>query len=280
MRYTGNTGIAILTIAILLLLVSSVYITKFEISDTDPSTYVIAPLLMLPVFSIFMLKNKASPRIGKKDLVIGAVTFAAFLLLILYLRFSLSFLFVSFRVDLLLLPLAIAALVIILFGLENLGKFKALMIYALLASPAVLLPIIKAGGGFTVFNTVIVYGLIKPFVSGIAYSAPITIRAGTYSIGIGQTCVSLGIFVAMALFMIPVAYFYKGRARAKILWVASGVLLLFVLNVARMLGIAYYWLAYGPSSTVLLVHTFIGSLLFYLAIIAMLLLCRQIWHAN
>ena len=169
----------------------------------------------------------------------------------------------------LLLPIAIAALAALTFGLENVPKFKGVLLYALLASPAVLLPVLNLYLAFTTFNAQIIFQIMKPFVTGASYVVPGTISANGYSIGIGQACVSIGIFIALALFVTPLAYLYDGKATRKILWVSGALALLFLLNIFRMLGVAYVWLTYGPNVTVAFIHEFIGAFLFYIVIIVM-----------
>lgn len=271
MRYDGKLGILVFLIATVVLLSTSLFITPLAVSDADPSTYVIVPMLMLPLFVLFSLKAGADPDVGRRDVAIGSAMFAAFILLTLFLRLYFSFLFLSFRMDLLVLPLALAALAVLLFGTRNIRKFRGVILYALFASPPVLFLLLESYNAFTSINSVIVYGLLRPFVAGVKYVAPITISANGYNIGIGQACVSIGIFIALALFLVPVAYLYDGKDSKKAVWVASGVALLFAFNIFRMLFVSYEWLAYGPSDIIALVHATAGVFLFYAAIIVMVL---------
>jgi exosortase/archaeosortase family protein len=271
MRYSRNLGILAFFIATVVLLSTSLFITSLSVSDTDPSTYVIVPTLMLPLFVLFCSKAAPDPQVGRKDIAVGSALFAAFILGLFFLRFFFSFFFVSFRVDLLLMPLAMASLAILLFGTRNLAKFRGVILYALFASPLVLFPLLEAYGAFTSLNTVIIYGLLKPIVASVQYAAPITISANGYNIGIGQACVSIGIFMALALFLVPIAYLYDGKDSGKLKWVVSGIALLFVLNILRMLLVSYAWLSWGPSSVVALIHEFAGVMLFYVVIIVMVI---------
>jgi exosortase/archaeosortase family protein len=274
MRYNRNRAIVILLLGVIILLATSAFITPTTISDTDPSTYVIVPILMMPLFLLFVFKTDIEPKVNRRDAAIGALAFTSFIVLTVLLRLYFSVYFVSFRIDMLLMPLGILALVSLLFGSSNISRFKSVMLYSLLASPAVMFPIINAANGFTNLNTLLVYNILKLFISGVQYSAPLTISANGYNIGIGNACVSIGIFIALALFLIPVAYFYNGKDKKKVYWVFSGVILLLVLNLLRMLGISFVWLTYGANSTALFVHTFIGVVLFYLVIVVMILVTK------
>jgi len=273
-KYTKTFAIVALFLVTLVMLSTSLFITPTTISDSDPSTYVIVPILMLPFLVLLTMKNKPEPNVQKKDIVVGVLAFAAFIIATVFLRIYFSFNFIGFRIDMLLFPLAFFACVSLIFGLRNIGKFKAIMLYSLLASPAILYPLISASGAFTQLNSLAVYEVVMLFVPAVTYAAPITINANGYAIGIGQSCVSLGIFIALALFLIPVAYFYEGKLKNKILWLASGIVLLLVLNLIRMIGISFIWLAYGPDQTALLIHNLIGVALFYAVIVIMILVSR------
>jgi exosortase/archaeosortase family protein len=274
MRYNRDIAAVLLVAATILLLSTSAFITSPSVSDADPSTYVVVPLLMLPLFILFSLKSRPEPSLGRRSLIIGVAGMALFIFLTLVLRLYFSLFFVSFRIDMLVMPLAIASLISLFFGAHNIKLFRGALVYSLLASPIVLLPLLAQSNFFTQLNSFAVYLLLKPFVGAVQYTAPITISANGYSIGIGQTCVSIGIFIALALFLIPIAYFFEGSVRKKALWVASGVALLLLLNLARMLGISAVWLNYGPNATALLVHQFIGVILFYAVIVVIILAAK------
>lgn len=133
-KYGRNIAMAVFLAAIVIVLATSFFVTPLTISDSDPSTYVIVPLLMLPLFALFTIKTNPIPKVSRKDIAVGSALFALYIIITLALRFTLSFEFISYRIDLLLLPIAIAALAALTFGLENVPKFKGVLLYALLAS--------------------------------------------------------------------------------------------------------------------------------------------------
>ncbi|MGC8629149.1 MAG: exosortase/archaeosortase family protein [Candidatus Micrarchaeia archaeon] len=265
----------IFAVAVFLLTLSSYFITSLEIEDTNPATYVVVPVLMLPVFAFFFVKEDFRTDISKRDFLIGLSLFTAFIVAFLLLSFIFSYEFLSFRIDLLILPLALASFAALIFGYKNMAKFSLFFVYAAFSSPAVLWPVLMLDQAFAKANTLAIFLMLKSFVKGIIYIAPITISTQISSIEIGQTCVSLGVFVALVFFLVPVAYFYEGKKFNKLVWVVSGFLLLVLLNILRMLSITYYWLVYGPSKVVAFIHEFIGSVLFYLVILIMILLAGK-----
>jgi exosortase/archaeosortase family protein len=272
LKYDKRLGIILFAVLIAIAIGSSFYITPLSISDSDPSTYVIVPLLMLLLFAVFTAKEKIKPKVRRKDILLGLLAFLLLIVITVYLRFEISYLFISYRIDMLLFPLLIASLALVLFGFKNLGKFKAVVVYSLLASSLLMVPFIIANQGFAVFNTVVVYSVARVFIPNLAYIPPITIAAKGYQVGIGQTCVGVGVLIAIVLFLLPIAYLYEGSIKRKALWIFSGFALLLLLNMIRMFAITTAWLTYGPSNAILGIHLFAGMLLFYLSIIVMILL--------
>ena len=164
MVYDRRFGIVIFTILVIVALLNTLYITPLTISDTDFTTYIVVPLLMLPLFAFFMLKEKMVPDVRKRDLLIGTILFVILFVLTVLLRSDLSYLFTSLHIDMLLFPLMIGSLAILLFGFRNIGRFKAIMIYALFVSPTLLLWLSSANTGFVVDNTLVIYGIISVVV--------------------------------------------------------------------------------------------------------------------
>ncbi|MGC9037235.1 MAG: archaeosortase/exosortase family protein [Candidatus Micrarchaeia archaeon] len=274
-KMDNTEAFVVFAISIFAITLSSYFITPLTIEDTNPETYVIVPILMLPILSFFYIFSNIKPSGDRLSLAIGITAFVIFEILVIAARFWLSFMFLAFRVDLLLFPLAIFALATIIFGIKNVRRFKALMLYSLFASPAVLWPLLRLDPAIAKANTIAIFAVLSLFEKGLRYIAPITISSPVSIIGIGDTCISIGFFIALFFFLMPIAFIYAGRASKKALWITSGILLLLLFNYLRMLGISAYWLAYGYNNTVLLIHEFIGSILFYLTIVIMLLIAGK-----
>ena len=272
LEYDKRVGILIFSILLAVSVASSFYISPFSIGDTDPSTYVAVPLLMLPLFSLFMLKEEIKPSVTKRDIILGISTFAFLTVITVFLRYQLSYLFLSYRIDMLLFPMLIISFAFLLFGYSNLHKFKYIAVYSMLASSLLAAPIIMANLAFTEFNTHIIYLILRIFIPGISLISPLTLATNGYRISIGETCVGIGILLSIILFLMPLAYLYTGKRKKKFLWLLSAIILLFLLNIGRMFSIALFWLLYGPTSALMEIHVFAGVLLFYISIILMVLL--------
>ncbi len=276
MRHDRATiGVLLLAVLMAVVLASSLFLTPLTISDTDPSTYAVIPLLMLPLFALFYLRKPPEADAQAQDLAIGIGLFAAFLLAYFFLRLTLSYLFFSYRVDLLLMPILLASLICLIFGAKALKRFAPLLIYALFASPLLLTPLLNLNAAFASANTRLVYYILSTAVPHIAYSPPITILAAGYRIGIGESCVGVGLLLATVMLLLPLAYLFDGEIKRKALWILSAIVLFFVLNLARMSLIAALWIAYGPSSALSLLHLFAGIIVFYVVIVLMVLLLKR-----
>lgn len=275
MRYDKRIGLVLFAALLAVSLANEFSITPFAISDSDFTTYIIVPLLMLPLLALFIMKERMVPEVGVRDVLVGIGAFALLFLLTVLLRLRLSYIFVGMHVDMLLFPLLIVSLALLLFGIRNISKFKAIALYSILASPAILLWLGSANSGFVIANTLVIYNIVKLVFPHVGYLAPLTITANGYSVGIGETCVGIGILIGIVLFLAPIAYLYDGKFSKKVLWIASGFCLMLILNVLRMLGIVVAWFFYGPSNAILTIHLFAGVLLFYIAIIVMILVSRS-----
>lgn len=265
------TPFIILSISIALLLLNNLIFTPLSISDTDPSTYIIVPMLMLIPFSIFMYKANIKPKVSDRDVILGIIGFAFFVLGSMYLNFIFPVTSSNFKTDMILFPLAIASFAAILFGLSNVHKFWPMMLYSIFASPVLLISLFNLNLQFSSLNTQIIYSVLHLLYQNVSYIAPITINFNGTLIGIGEACAGIGAIIALIMFMYPLAYFYDGKVSKKAYWIVSGVILLFILNLIRMFGISVLWIYYGLAQAASFIHLFAGVLLFYLAVIILII---------
>ena len=269
-------GIVAVMAALLLNSIVSIAMTGLSVSDSDPTTYVIVVMLMLFLFLVFYLKDETIvPELKRRNLIYGSALFALYIVATAYARVWLSYLFISYSVNALLLPLFLASAIVTVFGTAGARKMKTMLIYSLFASPIILLPLLNLNSQFALSNAYIVYDLARAVGLPLAQSGIVITAPSSYSISITTTCADIGAFAAMAMFLVPLAYLFDGSAIKKLLWCAAGMALLFLMNVARMFSIVLIWLFYGISSAVSVFHLFIGEVLFSLAIVVMVLLAYK-----
>ncbi|MGC8669663.1 MAG: exosortase/archaeosortase family protein [Candidatus Micrarchaeia archaeon] len=267
-------GILVLLVAFLAGTLNSILITNPSILDTNASTYVIVVMLMLPVMIIFSAKENLKLLGRPINLLLGFASFIIYIIIEITAMANLSFAFMSYRIDAFLWPLLLISLIVILFGIDGIKKLKHLIIYAIFASPVLLLPLFTLNPIWTNINSGFVYSILKLIgINFVKMSNTLFGGAGSL-ITISSSCVSLGTFVALIMFMIPVAYLYKGSFKSKALWVISGFILMVLFNILRIAVVLLAGVYYGLSSSILIFHLFAGQILFYIAIVIMLLIAK------
>ena len=267
----GRLLTLLFAVLLAVMVINLIALTPLSISDSDASTYVIVPMLMLPLFALFMIKENLVPNVGRKDMLLGIILFMTYILLAKYMIIQFGYLFFSYRIGWLLFPILIASIATILFGASNLKRFSFIAVYALFASPLLLLPVISLNPGFATLNSIMVYHIARLFFPSMIYSAPISLLLNGISISIGEACVGVGALIGLVMLMLPLAYLYDGSAKKKFEWVLSGIVLLLVLNLIRMSAISILWFSEGPNQQLLDIHSVAGQFLFYMAVAVMVI---------
>ena len=277
-------GIIVLLVAFFIGSFNILYRTGFVIQDNDPTTYIVVVMLMLFVMLGFGVKEELNIASTRRDYVLGFLVLAVYFLVVAYVRSLMSFVFYAYRIDALLLPLFLISIIIVIFGIDGVKKLKKQLVYSIFASPVVLLPIIVTNTKFVDSVAYLTYWLMKSVGEPVVKNGLSIIAPSTYSISIAATCADLGAFIALVMFLVPIAYFYTGKKLHKFYWVLTGVILFFIFNIARVFSIASIWVYYGITNAVSVFHLFAGQILFYLAIIVMILIAGRfrlgIWRVS
>ncbi|MDE1865530.1 MAG: exosortase/archaeosortase family protein [Candidatus Micrarchaeota archaeon] len=250
-------------------------ITGATILDNDPTSYIIVTMLMGTMFIFFTLKDKAKVTKGGYGIIGAVLAFVVYLVILSYSRGLLSFEFLSYRVDALLLPLLLMSIVMAVAGIKGIRRYASVMAYLLFASPILLLSIINSNSRLASFSAGIVYSVLKLLGTSVTQLGQQIIAPSGQAITIASTCVPVGTFIAFIMLLLPIAYLYTGNPTRKTAWLATGVLMLFVLNVIRMIILAFAWMYTGISGAVLVFHSFGGNLIFYIALVTMLLTYKK-----
>lgn len=269
-------GLTVVLAAFLIAIANSLSITEFQVSDTNPMTYIIVVMLMSLLFIMFYMKDgKLQPSITKRNLALASAVFFAYFMLLSYSRVALSFTFISYRVDALLFTVVLAAIILAVFGAPGLKRMRFLLVYLLFASPLLLMPLINLDKAFTLLNAGVVFNTLRLVGIPVTQAGINITGASASTISIASTCADIGAFIALAMFLLPLAYLYQGRLGRKALWVAAGVALMFLFNILRMFSISLVWAFYGINTAISTVHLFIGQILFYATIVIMMLIAYK-----
>ncbi|MCL5122698.1 MAG: exosortase/archaeosortase family protein [Candidatus Marsarchaeota archaeon] len=273
---TRLLGLLIILVAFAIAIANSLSITQFQVSDTDPMTYVIVVMLMSLLFIMFYMKDdKLQITLRKSDLAIASAVFVAYFILLSYSRVALSFIYMSYRVDAFLSVFALASIIIAVFGTQGLKRMKFLLFYVMFSSPLLLIPITNLDASFTLLNAGVVFNTLRLAGVQVAQAGVKIMGASAGTISIASTCADIGAFIALLMFLLPLAYLYEGKPGRKAAWVMCGAALMFLLNILRMFSIALIWAFYGIGTAISTIHLFLGQIIFYATIIAMMLIAYR-----
>jgi exosortase len=234
-------------------------------------------MIMGIIFILFTLKDRSPDRKWdwRRSAVPALVAFALYVILLVYASGTLSFEFLSYRIDALLLPLLLLSIVIGVFGIYGTRRYAPVLAYLLFASPLLLGPLFGLSNPLASFSADIVYGILKLGGAHVLISSLSILAPSGLAIEIAQACVPLGTFVAFVFLMLPLAYLYTGAPSKKAAWLVSAVLLFFALNILRMVIVSVAWIYYGIGGAVGAFHLFGGYIIFCAAAIIMLFLDRK-----
>ena len=192
-------GTLLIAVSFLIGSLGSMMLSGFSLLDNSPTSYIVVVMMMGILFIVFTMKERRQINTSKDNILIGIAVFAAYVLILALLRASLSWIFLTYRIDALLLPLLLLSLVIAVFGTDGIKVFWPAIIYVAFASPILLLPVLGLNGALANVSAHIVYMIVKAFgvnvsLSGLAITAP----AGA-TITIAETCVPIGTFIAFVI---------------------------------------------------------------------------------
>lgn len=252
----------------------SLSLTKWFIDDKDPSSFAGMVLLMILPQLIFFFTKEAKPSPGWRGWAAALAFFALAASILLFLPFELSIGFWYFRMDMLALSFFLAGSLALLFGAEALWKMRFLIIYSLLAWPLLTLPITRLEPQLTNFTA----DFLQLFASTLGLDiirSPgnvFTTPASEIPIIIAPACAALAAILGFFAFILPFACHLRGSINKRLTWLALGVFLVWLLNLARIAIVALLWSYSGISNAVSFFYAFSGTMLFNIAVLAMLLL--------
>jgi exosortase len=182
------------------------------------------------------------------------------------------------RIDLLTLPLFVAGLIALLFGVRRVWSLRWPIAFLLLAWPVPYTLFLAATAGqFTEFTADLV-ALFMEFVP-LARAAPadntlffVGSGASAFSVSVGSACSGLNGFVGFLLIGTALSYVVRGPLVRRIAWLAIGLALIFGLNVARIIAILGVGAGFGQDAAINALHPFAGLIVFNIGVLAMIAL--------
>lgn len=182
------------------------------------------------------------------------------------------------RFDLLTMPLFVAGLIALLFGVRRMWSLKGPIAFLLLAWPVPYTMFLTGAiGQFTEVTARLVAAITM--IVPVATPAPSDVTlffvgsgAKTFSVSIGSACAGVNSFVGFLLIGTALLYVVRGSAARRITWLAAGLALIFALNVVRIVGILVIGAGFGQEAALDILHPIAGLLVFNAGVLAMVAL--------
>jgi exosortase len=250
-------------------------------SDTPLAYLGLVPVMALGLAAVLARPNPAEPPIHDRqlDYIIGIPLLVASLAINIVLPVRLSSLFWIWRVDLLALPLFVAGTIALLFGVRTLWRGRIPILFLFLAWP---LPYTSfLANQLQSFTNVTVTAVKAALaVVPVAHSIPssdgtlFAIKHGstTFPVSVASACSGVNGVVGYGLVAIAFLAVVKGSLIRKAAWLLSGLVLVWLLNVVRIIAIFAAGHRWGEKVAIDGLHPFLGLVTFSLSVLIMLLL--------
>jgi len=250
-------------------------------SIDSPLAYVgLVPLIAGGLVLIKAINQGSEPDIHDRhvDYIVGLPLLAAALAIVIFLPLQQSTFFWLWRIDLLSPPFFVAGAVALVFGARALWRVRLPVLFLFLMWP---LPYSIFLNTFTdrvtSFTTSVVSSLLgfipvaQP-VSGADGVFAITHDGATFQVSVASACSGINGLVGFLLIGAASVLVVRGPMILKAVWLAAGLVLIWAINVARILLLFAVGQLWGEGAAIDGVHPVAGLVAFNLGVVAMILL--------
>ncbi len=275
---------AALQVAVLLVAVSAAYnyslSTLWQLASLNtPLSYIsMVPVIALGLAAIHARPMKPEPAIHDRqaDYIVGLPLILAALAVNYAMPARLSAMFWVWRIDLLTLPFFVAGAVAIIFGLRVLWRQKWAVLFLFLAWPYLyesellrLLDFFTAATIFAINRIVDVLPVAHP-VSNLDNTLYVVNHGGhSFPLSIVSACSGVNSVVGFLLVGVAFSIVVKGPRYKKLAWLLGGMLLLWIINLARITFIFWAGRTWGEGIAINILHPFVGLLGFVVGVAVM-----------
>ncbi len=249
--------------------------------DTPLAHLALVPFIALGLAAIAR-NNDSGPAIHDRQLdwIVGLLLSLAALGANVILPTRLSADFWVWRIDLLTLPMFVGGVITLLFGVRTLWKFRYAVGFLFLAWPYPYTLVLDRWLGRFTQLTISVLDLtlqritIATKVPGSDSNFAVMHNLETITMSVASACSGANGMIGFVLVASAFLLVLDGSKKRKAAWLATGALLVWVLNVVRILII--FWAARKWGKTVAIdgFHPYVGLVVFNVAIIAMVILLK------
>ena len=245
-----------------------------------------AYLGLVPIIAAAMGYALSRPKAGEPDIhdrhidrIIGVPLVLAALAALVLLPARMSTMYWLYRIDLLTMPLFVAGVICLVFGVRMLWRTKAAVLFLFLAWP------IPIRGAVTLWlepltnvTAAAVRMVVKviPVASvsggdGITFHIPFGGESGPFSVMVASACSGANGLLGFLLVASAFALVADGSRGRKLAWLAVGSLLVFAFNVVRIMAILAVGRFFGETASIDVLHPVAGLITFNIAVLIMVL---------
>jgi exosortase/archaeosortase family protein len=249
-----------------------------------PLAYIgLVPLIALCMAAVRSRPATVEPAIHDRqvDYIVGVPLVVAALAINFLLPRQLSAMFWVWRIDLLSLPFFVAGVASIIFGVRAVWRQRLALAYLFLAWP---LPYSLVLLGLLGRFTNITLKTLAPLSTKLHVASPVpggdgsifqvTHAGRAFPMSVVSACSGVNGMVGFLLVGAAFGAIVTGPRIRKALWLAFGLLLLWAINLARLLFIFWSGKHYGEHFAVQVLHPFIGLVTFNIGVVIMILLLK------
>jgi exosortase/archaeosortase family protein len=259
--------------------------TLWQLADLNtPLAYVsLVPVIALVLAAVHSRPLQPEPAIHDRqtDYIIGLPLMGAALFTMFLLPAKLSAMFWVWRIDLLTLPFFVSGAVAVIFGVRVLWRQKFAVGFLFLAWPfpytSVLLGLLNAFTSATLFGIARILGIFHiatpiPSLDNTAFT--IVHNGHPFSLSVVSACSGVSSVVGFLLVGSAFAAIVRGPMIRKVLWLLGGMILLWMINLGRIILIFWVGQHYGEPFAINVLHPFIGLVTFTCGV-GIMILCMK-----
>lgn len=287
--FSSLPGGAVILVACLALLLGFHYSlrqTLVYLRSDNPVGYVPFVPVVAAIFFWRLALRLPRDMVRGRELLLDTLVALPFGLVALYLLAilpsQLSWGYWLDRYDLLALPLAFVAVVVLLWGARTAWALRPALAFSFLIWPQTWTLIYShLAGPLAAVSATVVDLVLSPLPIGVhaLASEPQTFSAGSGAhqvlIGVGQTCSGTGVITAVLLLCLPALRLCGGSDARKAGWLATGICLALLSNILRLIVLLVV-ATVSPAFALGVLHPVLGVVFFAALVVAMLVLLPRL----
>ncbi len=247
--------------------------------DTPLAYLGLVPLIAAALGYVTSRPVRGEPDIHDRqiDRIIGVPLVVVALVALVVLPARMSTMYWLYRIDLLTMPLFVAGVVTLCFGIRMLWRTKVALAFLFLAWPIPIRAVVTLGleplTDLTALAVRVLVGVVPvaSAVSGDGISFRVPHGSDGFLVQVASACSGANGLLGFALVASAFALVARGTRSAKLGWLAVGAALVWVLNVVRIMGILAVGRFAGETAAIDVLHPVAGLITFNVGVLVMVL---------